>query len=510
MKMLEYTFQHLSGFGLTKERELWKRRIYTWSDYEAFQSRQLHFDFDDALSMLTESRRKLEASDVDYFAKRLPPNLHFLIPHSFPEETVFIDIETTGLSIYYDTVTIVGWSKLNGYSVLVQGDAQSEQEFRKCVEEAKCVVTFNGAMFDLPFIRKFFPGIKIPECHIDLRFFGKRAGYRGGQKKIEKELQMLRPAEITDIDGQQATLLWFQYKEGDVDALKKLITYNSYDIDGMKWLFEKLTEEIIKKEEFPIFPTNIFKFSKYCTYAGPITDDTASKMRISPYSGYTGPVVTFDSLKNVSAEKIVGIDLTGSEKRPTGWCLMENGQANTKLISMDEDIIAETIKCNPAIISIDSPLSIPEGRTSFFDDDPMREQFGITRFCERMMAKRGIKSYPCLIPSMQKLTQRGMMLAERLRNLGFTVIESYPGAAQDIMGIPRKGKSLEYLIKGLRQFGIHGDYNKPGVSHDEIDAITSAIVGYFYLANQYEGLGNEAEGYLIVPKIESHHPNHLN
>ena len=232
--MIEYTFQHLNGSGLTKERALWKRKIFTWSDYEKFQNQQLHFDFDESLSLISESRNKLESGDVDYFAKRLPPNLHFLIPHSFPENTIFVDIETTGLSLYYDTLTIVGWSKLNEYSVFIQGDKENEGKFLKCMAESKCVVTFNGAIFDLPFIRKNFPEIKIPQCHIDLRFFSKRVGYQGGQKKIEKLLQIKRPSEIIDVDGYEATLLWYQYKEGNTDALKKLITYNSFDIDGMK------------------------------------------------------------------------------------------------------------------------------------------------------------------------------------------------------------------------------------------------------------------------------------
>jgi len=36
-----------------------------------------------------------------------------------------------------------------------------------------------------------------------------------------------------------------------------------------------------------------------------------------------------------------------------------------------------------------------------------------------------------------------------------------------------------------------------------VDAITSALVGYFYLDNKYTGLGNEKEDYLIVPKLET-------
>ena len=37
---------------------------------------------------------------------------------------------------------------------------------------------------------------------------------------------------------------------------------------------------------------------------------------------------------------------------------------------------------------------------------------------------------------------------------------------------------------------------------DEVDAITSALVGYFYINEQYVGLGNAAEDYLIVPRIQ--------
>lgn len=60
-----------------------------------------------------------------------------------------------------------------------------------------------------------------------------------------------------------------------------------------------------------------------------------------------------------------------------------------------------------------------------------------------------------------------------------------------------------HLKQGLTSFGITGDwFNNPDISHDEVDAITSALVGYFYLNEQYVGLGNEDEDYLIVPRIQ--------
>jgi predicted nuclease with RNAse H fold len=200
--------------------------------------------------------------------------------------------------------------------------------------------------------------------------------------------------------------------------------------------------------------------------------------------------------------KIIGLDLTGSEKRASGWAFLENGHVITKRIKTDAEIIAEITHLNPSLVSIDCPLSLPKGRISVGDDDPGRYQFGITRECERLLLKRGIRSYPPLIRSMQQLTQRGITLAQRIRNLGFTVIESYPGGAQDILGLPRKQKDLKVLIAGLKAFGIQGFYDGPGIVHDEIDAITCSLVGLCYLSGHFEALGNDDEGYLIVPDLK--------
>ena len=91
-------------------------------------------------------------------------------------------------------------------------------------------------------------------------------------------------------------------------------------------------------------------------------------------------------------------------------------------------------------------------------------------------------------------------LESELREQGIRVIESYPGAAQDILGIPRKGASLEELKWGLVRSGITGDFATTKVSHDEVDAITSALVGLFYLADDFIALGTPSEDYLIVPR----------
>ena len=200
---------------------------------------------------------------------------------------------------------------------------------------------------------------------------------------------------------------------------------------------------------------------------------------------------------------VVGIDLTGSEAKPSGCSVLRGDEAETEMLSTDDDIVAFIKSNGPRLVSIDSPLSLPRGRTRVTDDDPTRRKSGIMRICERTLRRRGINVYPCLLPSMQRLTERGIRIAGRLRKLGMPVIESYPGAAQDILGIPRKGAGEEWLKLGLSEFGIRGEYATNPVRHDELDAITSALVGSFFLADKYEALGGEAEGSLIVPDLKA-------
>nr|WP_312579607.1 PHP domain-containing protein [Sedimentibacter sp.] len=201
------------------------------------------------------------------------------------------------------------------------------------------------------------------------------------------------------------------------------------------------------------------------------------------------------------SDYVIGIDLTGNEAKPSGWAVLTGGCAITKAICTDEELIQESLKYNPKVVSIDSPLSYPEGRDC---TDPNCEchKYGITRYCERLLSSFGIGVYPCLIPSMEKLTNRGIALAKKFRDLGVEVIESYPGVAQDILSIRRKQNGLDHLKNSYKNFGIMGDYlSAQKISHDELDAISSALVGLFYLNDQYVALGNDKENFLIVPSI---------
>ena len=57
---------------------------------------------------------------------------------------------------------------------------------------------------------------------------------------------------------------------------------------------------------------------------------------------------------------VVGIDLAGSEKRNTGFCVMDsNMRCRTEVLHTDDEILERTIGAVPSVVSIDAPSSFP-------------------------------------------------------------------------------------------------------------------------------------------------------
>lgn len=367
------------------------------------------------------------------------------------------------------------------------------EELRRAFAIADTVVTFNGSGFDIPFLLQEHPDIKLPEHHLDLRYACRYAGLSGGQKKIEAQLGIER--EI-DLDGAGAVLLWHRYVAGDSSALEELVHYNYLDVAGMATLLDHVDSVLLEDEE-------LFRPVAFAQRIKELENMHNDDVLPARERGFVPR--RFEDLFDetpASDATIVGLDLTGSEKRPTGAAISRGRSVSTALLRTDDEILDYARSALPDVVSIDSPLSLPSGRVSVFDDDPGRDEFGIMRKSERLLKRRGINVYPCLLPSMQRLTLRGMSIADKLRKEGIPVIESYPGAAQDIVGIARKGAGLPYLVAGLKAFGYVGDFDRSNVSHDELDAITCCMVGSFFLSKKFEALGSDDEDALIIPDLK--------
>jgi len=492
--MLEQTFIHIPGVGRHTERELWANGIHDWDDADRFEKRfgrvstRLQQKLDD---YIPRSREAIKLKDAAFFERLSALGEAWRLFPDFSDNCVYLDIETTGLSTVFDTVTMVGLYDGRKYQLFVDGD--NLQTLPQHLQKYSIVVTFNGAGFDLRFLKLAFPDLVLPPVHIDLRWVTRKLGMKGGLKEIETQLGIRRPSEIEDLTGYDATVLWSKYLRGDKKALNQLVQYNTEDVVHLKAIMEIAYDRLATKT------TEFRNLTSKPLFHG-VADLPRARRRAAQSAPATNPSgLVLDLLAKCSAEttpKIVGIDLTGSEKRATGWALMHGAIATTKTLITDEELFRETVAAAPNLVSIDSPLSLPEG----WKDPNQPCGSPIYRKCELALKRMGISVFWCLLPTMKCLTTRGMRLAQRLRAAGIEVIESYPGAAQDLLGIPRKGSSLEELKWGLARAGIKGDYLHRKVTHDEVDAITSALVGLFYMADEYIGLGNAAEDYLIVPK----------
>ena len=485
--------------GAKTEQVLWSKGIQTWRDSLALEKAhgQPTSQMERIRQFIHESEIQYKARNILFFAENLPKSEGWRLYPDFQDELAFVDVETTGLSIVYDEITVIGLYDLRQPRLFIRG--QNLQEFPSALEPYKILVTFNGSLFDLPFIRSEFPGIKLPPVHLDLRFLLQRLGLRGGLKRIEERLGIARSEELQGVNGYGATVLWNRYLRGDRAALRLLLEYNLADILNLKILLDFVYRQ----------------FSKRCLPALEVRvpSSHSQAQRLPVVSHPPAPTEemisqgrrTFDLLlRSLSREDgypvVVGIDLTGSASRASGWACLRGNDAEVGRFHSDEDLIAETLSRNPELVSIDSPLSIPKGRHCTSDQCWCRRKYGIARECERELWRRGVRVYPCLLPSMQNLTKRGMRLAREFRSRGLKVIESYPGAAQDILRISRKKTSLEELKVGIRDLGLRGESLEASVNHDELDAVTSALVGYFFLAKSYEALGTPEEEFLIIPK----------
>src|SRR5262249_26831735 len=125
---------------------------------------------------------------------------------------------------------------------------QNLEQFPEALEDAAMIVTFFGTGFDLPFLRRAFPQMPIPQMHVDLCFLLKRLGYRGGLKRIEQQFGIQRSAQTTGLSGWDAVRLWREYRyqkrQGSLDTL---LAYNAEDVRNMADLLAEGYRKMARK-----------------------------------------------------------------------------------------------------------------------------------------------------------------------------------------------------------------------------------------------------------------------
>ncbi|MFQ6085242.1 MAG: DUF429 domain-containing protein [Candidatus Bathyarchaeia archaeon] len=179
--------------------------------------------------------------------------------------------------------------------------------------------------------------------------------------------------------------------------------------------------------------------------------------------------------------RVVGIDLAGHEKRPTGWAYLRGPYLAVTTLHTDDEIIRRIRRLKPDLIAIDAPLNLPRKGSAL-------------READIEMRKRGYPVLPPLFPGMRSLTYRAIRLNERFKAKNLRVIEVHPESTRKALDLPKRRDLL------VRAFGVMGlVIKKPGpekLTPHEVDAILAALTALLRLRRRTEAIGHR----ITVPK----------
>ena len=204
------------------------------------------------------------------------------IDHFNPYSSLFLDVETTGLSGGTGT-----WAFLIGLGMLKQNTFLLRQYFLRRPAEERSVlthfaaeaakyptmITFNGKMFDLPLLqtRQMLSGFRhtVPAQHLDLlqcaRTLWKKRLASRSLRSIEESLLGLR--RFGDIPGAEIPAVYFDYlRRGKTAQLKQVFHHNVLDILSMVTLLERIS--CLGAGEKIEHPAEALALGKLCLEAG--------------------------------------------------------------------------------------------------------------------------------------------------------------------------------------------------------------------------------------------------
>ena len=231
--MIQASFSCFKGLGTSAEAKLWQYGCLSWNRLSFLPPKTLSESKLKQVKLeIIQARTALDAGWADYFLNRFQGSDKIRVFKEFQHQTAFIDIETTGLD-RRDTITTIAVMTHGTLRVLVNGF--DLDQFPRLLKDVKLLITFNGARFDLPFLRRHF-NIDLGIPHLDLMLVLADLGYKGGQKKCETAMGLTRTC-VPEQSGMHAPELWNRWQTTrNFNYLKKLIIYNAEDV----FMLEKL------------------------------------------------------------------------------------------------------------------------------------------------------------------------------------------------------------------------------------------------------------------------------
>lgn len=183
-------------------------------------------------------------------------------------------------------------------------------------------------------------------------------------------------------------------------------------------------------------------------------------------------------------KSIIGIDLAGREANPTGIAIWRNRKVEPFLVYTNNEILEILWRVKPTIVAIDAPLCLPKR--------------GILRKADIDLIRKGYRVFPPGLSAMKTLTLRALELNKLITERGLKTIEVHPTSTRKALNMPTKDwKAIQTIFKSL---GLEGIPENQILTPHEIDAITAALTAHLYLLNLTEAIGDNEEGFVIIPR----------
>ncbi len=245
--MIRHTFSLLNGIGEKLERHIWRKGITTWADFYSCREidgispeRKTIYD-----NQLLQSSMELDVGNAEYFARIMKRREHWRLFDAFKGSAICLDIETNGYQPRQGGyVTVVGIYDGRRWRHLVRGEDLTAENINRELSGYKCLITFHGTVFDVPFLLRSFPDVRFNIPHFDLCFAARKLKIDGGLKKIESFFGIERDDSVKGMDGYAAVKLWEGFRKGSLEAKELLLAYNREDTINLMQLADILYQRL--------------------------------------------------------------------------------------------------------------------------------------------------------------------------------------------------------------------------------------------------------------------------
>jgi uncharacterized protein YprB with RNaseH-like and TPR domain len=249
--VIRSSFRLAPGVGPWMEARIWEAGIARWSDFPAPPAEVISPRVDERIrGAMARAEAALAAGDAEALAGMLPRTERWRLYAAFAADAAFLDVETCG-----EELTCVGVLDAEGPRLFLRG--RDLEAFPAAARRWKLLVTFNGLAFDVPALKRAFPGFRPPRAHVDLCHLWRRLGHAGGLKLLEREQGLARPPHLDGLGGADAVRLWAAHERGDREALRLLAEYNLHDAVHLRPLMDLGYNRMIERLRLPADPVPV-------------------------------------------------------------------------------------------------------------------------------------------------------------------------------------------------------------------------------------------------------------